>query len=348
MFTNAIRATLIALSVAAASATQELSLKVSGPEAVDGVQNLKVKTTITNSGDETLKILNDVRGPLSTMETDTFDISSASGAAPAFTGIKAKYVAESVVAKNKESSFTVLAPGQSVDVDHDLSKAYNLTSSGSGDYTIDARPYFSIVDESGSISEITAKTEAHAATVQGTLAVARTSGLSTRATYRSCSSSEQTALVSAASAAQSYAVSAKNYLTSNTASTTRYVTWFGTYTAARHTTSLNHFTNIAAGTYSSFTYDCTCTEEDTYAYVYPDTYGVIYLCGVFWDVATTGTDSKAGTLIHEASHFTKNGGTQDYVYGQTSAKSLAKSNPANAVMNADNHEYFAENTPAQS
>ena len=39
---------------------------------------------------------------------------------------------------------------------------------------------------------------------------------------------------------------------------------------------------------------------------------------------------------------------QDYVYGQTSAKSLAKSDPSEAIMNADNHEYFAENTPAQS
>ncbi|KAI0681659.1 lysine-specific metallo-endopeptidase, partial [Cerioporus squamosus] len=63
---------------------------------------------------------------------------------------------------------------------------------------------------------------------------------------------------------------------------------------------------------------------------------------------TTGTDSRAGTLVHESSHFTKNGGTQDYVYGQSSAKSLAKSNPSEAIFNADNHEYFAENNPAQS
>ena len=34
--------------------------------------------------------------------------------------------------------------------------------------------------------------------------------------------------------------------------------------------------------------------------------------------------------------------------GQTGAKALAVSNPANAVLNADNHEYFVENTPAQS
>ena len=77
-------------------------------------------------------------------------------------------------------------------------------------------------------------------------------------------------------------------------------------------------------------------------------FGKIYLCGAFWSAANTGTDSRAGTLVHESSHFTVNGGTTDIAYGQSAAKALAKSNPANAVRNADSHEYFAENTPALS
>ncbi|KAK0482146.1 lysine-specific metallo-endopeptidase-domain-containing protein [Armillaria luteobubalina] len=93
---------------------------------------------------------------------------------------------------------------------------------------------------------------------------------------------------------------------------------------------------------------CTCTESDVYAYVYPFEFGTIYLCGVFWQTTTTGTDSRGGTLIHESSHFTIIGSTQDYVYGQSSAKSLASSNPSEAIDNADNHEYFAENNPSQS
>ncbi|MFC0050092.1 M35 family metallo-endopeptidase [Rheinheimera tilapiae] len=32
----------------------------------------------------------------------------------------------------------------------------------------------------------------------------------------------------------------------------------------------------------------------------------------------------------------------------SAAKSLALSNPTQAVKNADSHEYFAENTPAQN
>jgi peptidyl-Lys metalloendopeptidase len=40
-----------------------------------------------------------------------------------------------------------------------------------------------------------------------------------------------------------------------------------------------------------------------------------------------------------------NAGTNDHVYGQAGCKSLAKSNPTEAVDNADSHEYFSENDP---
>ena len=43
----------------------------------------------------------------------------------------------------------------------------------------------------------------------------------------------------------------------------------------------------------------------------------------------------------------QNGGTDDVVYGQDGAKDLAKSDPDQAITNADSHEYFAENNPAQ-
>ncbi|KAJ7885432.1 hypothetical protein B0H13DRAFT_2343201 [Mycena leptocephala] len=84
---------------------------------------------------------------------------------------------------------------------------------------------------------------------------------------------------------------------------------------------------------------CSCTDSDTYAYLYPDEFSTIDLCGVLWE---------GGTLIHESSHFTKLALTEDYVYGQTAAKSLPKSNSAEAIEDADNYEYFAENKPAQS
>jgi peptidyl-Lys metalloendopeptidase len=108
----------------------------------------------------------------------------------------------------------------------------------------------------------------------------------------------------------------------------------------------SHFNAITdAFTNAGITFDCGC-KQNYYAYVYPNQPYKIYLCKVFWQAPLTGTDSKAGTLIHEMSHFTVVAGTDDYVYGQTNAKNLAISDPNKAIDNADNHEYFAENTPA--
>jgi peptidyl-Lys metalloendopeptidase len=70
------------------------------------------------------------------------------------------------------------------------------------------------------------------------------------------------------------------------------------------------------------------------------------VCKAFWSAPMTGTDSKGGTLVHEMSHFNVVAGTDDWVYGQSGAASLAVSNPSQAIDNADSHEYFGENTPA--
>ena len=141
MFSQSLRGTLISLAslVALVSASQSLSLKVtgmfarkylaktelmyhvSGPSSVSSVASLKLTTTLTNTGDETLKILNDPRGPLNKLPTDTFAISTGSGATPSFTGMKLKYVPSTAA---ELGAFTVLAPGESVAVDHDRAFIY--------------------------------------------------------------------------------------------------------------------------------------------------------------------------------------------------------------------------------
>ncbi|PPQ80565.1 hypothetical protein CVT25_001599 [Psilocybe cyanescens] len=348
MFSKALRNALLtftALAVAV-SAASSLSLEVAGPEQVNTVESLKVVATITNTGDETIKVLNDPRGPLSKLPTDTFAITDGTGAKPSFTGIKVKYVPKTAATMG---AYTILTPGESVQVVHNLGNAYNFTTPGAGAYDIQAKNLFYIVNPDNSVSSIYADhTSSHRAHISGKLAVTRPSAasLAKRASYNGCSSSQQSALVSAASAAQSYAASSLSYASSHTSATTRYTTWFGTYTAARHSTVVSQYTKINGNAFSSFTFDCTCTDSGTYAYVYPDTFGHIYLCGAFWSAPTTGTDSKGGTIIHESSHFTSNGGTDDNAYGQSACKSLAKSNPDSAVDNADSHEYFSENNPS--
>ncbi|KAG9081839.1 hypothetical protein FRC07_014400, partial [Ceratobasidium sp. 392] len=324
-----------------------------------------VKATLKNTGDETLKLLNDPRTVLSKAKTNTFAISSESGS-PAFTGIKVKYVPSKAAALNKESTFTVLAPGQSVEIVHNLAGVYNFTHAGEGSYNFGAANVFNYVDASGALKTIEASANTHQFKIAGKLAAGNgyTPSLSKRAvTYTGCTSSQQP-LVSAAatsaklirsrSASNKYVSDTNTYLAGISSGTTRYTTWFGTFTSSRFSTVKSHYSLIGTDA-TSTNYDCTACKtesgidyDSTYAYVNPGSPGKIYLCGVFWSAPVTGTDSRAGTIVHENSHFTVNGGTDDHVYGQSGAKSLAQSNPDQAIDNADNHEYFAENNPSQS
>ena len=163
--------------------------------------------------------------------------------------------------------------------------------------------------------------------------------------FNACTTTRQSLLVSSRNQAKIYASDAENYLLANTLNS-RYTTWFGVFTSTRYNTVKSNFTAISnAMDNASVHFDCTCTQSNVYAYVYPNQPYNIYLCGAFWSAPLTGTDSKAGTLIHEMSHFNVVAGTEDFAYGQTAARNLAINNPDNAIQNADNHEYFAENTP---
>jgi peptidyl-Lys metalloendopeptidase len=162
-----------------------------------------------------------------------------------------------------------------------------------------------------------------------------------------CSNSEQNSILAGLNAAKSMAANAKSYMQFSNP-TARYNTWFGSYNSSRWNTVAANFSNIdSALNNEPLTFDCKCNKS-YFAYVYPTQPYKVYLCNAFWSAPTSGTDSKGGTIIHELSHFNIVAGTDDIVYGQSGAKSLAISNPDQAIQNADSHEYFAENTPFQN
>lgn len=163
--------------------------------------------------------------------------------------------------------------------------------------------------------------------------------------YSQCSSSQQSTISQALSAAQTMATNADAYMTKGTMGT-RYTKWFGAVDSSRVSTIKSHFAAIKSTLAAKpITVNCGCTDT-SYAYVYPTQPYTIYVCKAFWSAPLTGTDSKGGTLVHETSHFNVVAGTDDWAYGQSAAASLAISNPARAIDNADSHEYFSENTPA--
>jgi peptidyl-Lys metalloendopeptidase len=161
-----------------------------------------------------------------------------------------------------------------------------------------------------------------------------------------CSNTQQSAILEGLNAAKVMSANSKTYLAGS--ASTRYNTWFGAYDASRWNTVKSNFTKIDSTLNNeAMTFDCSC-KKSYYAYVYPTQPYKVYMCNAFWTAPVTGTDSKGGTIIHEISHFNVVAGTDDIVYGHSGAKSLAISNPSQAIQNADSHEYFAENTPYQN
>jgi RHS repeat-associated protein len=90
------------------------------------------------------------------------------------------------------------------------------------------------------------------------------------------------------------------------------------------------------------------TDQPVFAFVYPNIADQIHLGPYFFKAPWVGIDSKPGTIVHEVSHLThltidqQFGNPPRTAYGEQNAIELAATDPAKAVANADNYEYFAE------
>jgi peptidyl-Lys metalloendopeptidase len=306
-------------------------------------QSVMVQVTISNPTGKPVKVLKWFT-PVEDVEEPLFAV-SVDGAPVSYVGALYKRPAPAA------ADYVTLKAGESFTRVVDLAAYYDLSVSGT--YTV--RYDVASSNLSSEKGEGFAKNAERlvsnelALTIEGRQATApeliTPDAVSGSTSFNKCTTSQQSLLVTARSNASSYSANALAYLTGNKQGA-RYTTWFGVYNSSRYSTVTSHFSAISnAMDTAPVKFDCGCKKR-YYAYVYPTQPYTIYLCSVYWQAPATGTDSKAGTLIHEMSHFNVVASTDDYVYGQSGAKSLAISNPAQAVDNADNHEYFAENTPA--
>lgn len=364
MFQAKVRKWLLVVAVAALCGISSASAGVRGLTAtlesdasfVAGAEHATVRFTLRNEADQDLYVLR-WQTPLRGVEGNIFDV-RLNGKPVAYTGRLYKW------AEPRVEDYIRIPSGRSVSAEVDLSRYYDM--SRTGEYTVRYR---------ASVQDALRVAGTEVSAVRGVrevesnvlfLGVERdergrflqslaqpqdedidnVAGTYLTPGFVSCSSTRQSTLVSALSNAESMSLKARNYL-NNLPSTSRstdtaYKTWFGAYTSSRYSTVQSHFNNIY-GTFNTktVTFYCDCTSS-AYAYVYANQPYRIHLCNAFWNAPMTGIDSKAGTLIHEVSHFTVVAGTQDYAYGTTACRNLAVSNPDRAVMNADSHEYFAE------
>jgi peptidyl-Lys metalloendopeptidase len=176
--------------------------------------------------------------------------------------------------------------------------------------------------------------------------------------FTSCSATQRNTLDEALTQSEILAEESSNALVSTSVqqrpNANRYSTWFGDYTSSRYNTVSNKFNKIHdVLANKQVTFDCFCDPAifdpvTTFAYVNPGQPYRIHLCDVFWEINMLGVNSKAGTIIHETSHFNVVANTNDHQYGPADVQNLAETNPGLAIDNADNYEFFAENTPALS
>ncbi|WP_313704248.1 M35 family metallo-endopeptidase [Massilia sp.] len=319
-----------------------------------------VKVTITNTSNSPQYVLKS-RTPFEGLSAPLFDI-TRDGQKVIYTGALVKR------AKPTAADYYLLKPGASHTVKVELSALYDM--SVTGDYAIryrTASPDLFLGNKGRLGGDVSAaaggaeigelQSDAAALYIEGRLprgsgspimeALKRGDGtVSPMAlSYANCTASQQSTVASAISAAKTMSNGSVTYMAKTTMGP-RYTKWFGTATSTRVSTVRSHFNAIKdAFDNKSVVVDCGCN-QNYYAYVYPTQPYRIYVCKAFWSAPLTGTDSKGGTLVHEMSHFNVVAGTDDHVYGQSGAASLAISDPTKAVDNADSHEYFAENTPA--
>jgi peptidyl-Lys metalloendopeptidase len=305
-------------------------------------ESVPVNVSFTNEGKSSVKILRWLT-PFDGVKDNLFVV-TVNGKPVQYIGADYKRPAPT------EKDYITLKAGETFDATVDLAGYYDLSETGyyQVNYGIESANAFStqtgLLKQSDTLKSDTAQTyiEGREAAQFENVADA----VSGSTSYTGCSSSRQSSLLTARSNASTYATNSFNYLNAGTVGA-RYTTWFGTYSSTRYSTVRSHYSNIrSAMDTASVRFNCTCTDS-AYAYVYPTQPYTIYLCNAFWSAGSTGTDSKAGTLVHEMSHFNVVAGTDDWAYGQTAARNLARTNTTRAVDNADSHEYFAENTPAQ-
>ena len=170
--------------------------------------------------------------------------------------------------------------------------------------------------------------------------------------FLQCGTTEQQRADSALGTAEAYANKARSDLAATPINmrtqARRYSEWFGAYSDPRWTRVENNFIKIASAIASkTVTFNCACDadvdRETTIAYVYKNRPYEVNLCPYFWRLNNAGTNSKAGTIIHEISHFTIVADTFDHSYGTTNTRALADSSPDKAVNNAESYQFFAEN-----
>lgn len=179
-------------------------------------------------------------------------------------------------------------------------------------------------------------------------------GLAAADTFVGCTKAEAETLSRAVSDAKRLAVNAAAAV----GDTPEFETWFGKYTPAAAEDVRRNLKSIVAAIRSG-TVTTTCEtvepagcEQGFYAYVYDDEPYLIHICPAFFSLPnmarlrpgqlSSNFGTRAGTIIHEISHFKVVADTEDNCYARDVCADMAQTDQVSALNNADSYQYFAE------
>ena len=311
---------------------------------------------IGNTGDEPLSVLKDGTPLEPVLSADVLDIRRGARhwpplERPPYIGRLARRLPPG------PADFVTLAPGEWLAATLDVARHYEVPDTG--DYRVDYDGSLRVAAASPVVAARRAKRGDGLLVVRpATTGLEMTLapdpiGLRARpSTFDSCDAEQQRLLVEATTKAEGITAeslsSLENLPTSSRAGSPRYTTWFGAYDETRYSTVTEGYRAIL-GSLSGETlnYDCACPGEDedsrVIAFVYPFLLHDINLCPLFFRTDVLGDIDRAGTIVHELSHFTALVGTDDHAYGPSAVAGLARRDPALALDNADNFTFFAQN-----
>ncbi|OQA33970.1 MAG: hypothetical protein BWY56_01944 [Acidobacteria bacterium ADurb.Bin340] len=239
-----------------------------------------------------------------------------------------------------EQDWVTLLPNESITAEVDLSEHYALDRAG--DYSVQFRYPVAVRDEEStglrSAEDAVETPEVESDVVNVWVGEVRSvvPPVETRATrgFSGCTITQQNSINAAYSVSRTMAARAHNALANNST----YQTWFGAYTTTRANTVKSNYRGIYYAHNGNWNSTCTTCESGVIAYVYPSRPYNVWVCSYFHQFGAT---EKGSFLLHEASHWNAAAGTDDYGYGTTFCRNLARTNPGNAIWNADNYRYYA-------
>lgn len=169
-----------------------------------------------------------------------------------------------------------------------------------------------------------------------------------------CTKTEQGQFIAARERATRLALTATTAISPNPV----FTRWFGQYNAKSAEHVRRNLKSIARSLRTEpVTAQCRNVGEDlcdgdTYAFVDKDHPYKINLCPNFFGMdtmkqltaesAVDGNGTRAGTLVHEVSHFAVVADTYDVCYSRSDCTEMALSEPSEALINADSYQYFVE------